>query len=75
MSEAIRLVAVGIVLGVGAVLWAGRFVQTVVYGLSPSDPMTIGGAVALIAVVTALAGGLPARRASNVNPLEALRQQ
>jgi putative ABC transport system permease protein len=59
----------------GVVLWAGQFMQTVVYGLSPSDPLTIGGAVALIAGVTALAGGVPARRASNVNPIEALRQQ
>ena len=62
-------------LGLAAILWAGRFVQTVVYGVSPSDPLTIGAAVALIAGVTALAGGLPARRASNVNPIEALRQQ
>jgi predicted lysophospholipase L1 biosynthesis ABC-type transport system permease subunit len=75
MSESIRLVAIGIVLGLAAVLWAGRFVHTVVYGLSPSDPLTIGGAVALVAGVTALAGGVPARRASNVNPIEALRQQ
>ena len=75
MSESIRLVVIGVVLGLAAVLWAGRFVETVVYGLSPSDPLTIGGAVALIAGVTALAGGLPARRASNVNPIEALRQQ
>jgi ABC-type antimicrobial peptide transport system permease subunit len=75
MGESIRLVAIGVVLGLGAVLSAGRFVQTVLYGLSPSDPLTIGGAVALIAVVTALAGGMPARRASNVNPIEALRQQ
>jgi predicted permease len=75
MSESIRLVAIGIVLGLAAVLWAGRFVQTVVYGLSPSDPLTIGGAVALVAGVTALAGGVPARRASNLNPIEALRQQ
>jgi ABC-type antimicrobial peptide transport system permease subunit len=75
MSESIRLVGIGIVLGLAAVLWAGRFVQTVVYGLSPSDPLTIGAAAALIAVVTALAGGLPARRASNVNPIDALRQQ
>ena len=75
MSESIRLVAIGIVLGLAAVLWAGRFVQAVVHGLSPADPLTIGGAVALIAGVTALAGGVPARRASNVNPIEALRQQ
>jgi len=45
------------------------------YGVSPGDPRTIGGALALIAVVTAFAGGLPAHRASNVNPIEALRQQ
>jgi predicted permease len=74
MRESIRLVAIGIVVGLAATLWAGRFVQTVVYGLSPSDPLTIGAAVALIAVVTALAGGVPARRASNVHPIEALRQ-
>jgi ABC-type antimicrobial peptide transport system permease subunit len=61
--------------GRAAVLGAGRFVQTVVFGLSPSDPLTIGGAGALIAGVTALGGGVPARRASNVNPIEALRQQ
>lgn len=40
-------------------LWAGRFVQTVGYGLSPSDPLAIGGAVALVAIVTALAAGAP----------------
>ena len=73
MGESIRLVAIGSVLGLLAVLWAGRFVQTVVYGVSPRDPLTIGGALALIAVVTALAAGLPARRASNVNPIDALR--
>jgi predicted permease len=75
MSESIRLVSVGIVLGLGVVLWAGRFVQTVMYGVSPIDPLTIGGALALVAVVTVVAGGVPARRASNVNPIEALRQQ
>jgi hypothetical protein len=75
MSESARLVAVGIVLGLGVVLWAGRFVQAVIYGVSPIDPLTIGGALALIAVVTVVAGGVPARRAANVNPIEALRQQ
>jgi predicted permease len=74
MRESMWLVAIGLVLGFGAVLWAGRFVETVVYGLSARDPLTIAGAVATIAIVTALAGGLPARRASNVNPIEALRQ-
>ena len=74
MRESSRLVAVGIVLGLAAVLWAGRFVQALVYGLSPSDPLTVAGAVVLIAAVTTLAGSVPARRAANVNPLEALRR-
>jgi predicted permease len=73
MRESMRLVAIGIVLGLAAVVWAGRFVQAEVYGVSPGDPLTIGGALALIAIVTAVAGGLPARRASNVNPIDALR--
>ena len=75
MSESVRLATIGIALGLAAVLWAARFVQTLVYGLPPSDPLTIGAAAALIAATTALAGGLPARRAANVNPIEALRQQ
>ena len=40
--------------------------------MSPTDPLTVGGALMLVAVVTVLAGGVPARRASNVNPIEAL---
>jgi ABC-type antimicrobial peptide transport system permease subunit len=75
MSESVRLVAAGIVLGLGVVIWAGRFVHAVIYGVSPIDPLTIGGALALVATVTIIAGGVPARRAANVNPIEALRQQ
>jgi predicted permease len=75
MVESMLLVGIGVALGLAAALWAGRFVKTVVYGLSANDPLTIAAAVALIAVVSALAGYLPARRASNVDPMEALRQQ
>jgi predicted permease len=75
MGESMRLVAIGVAVGLGAALWAGRFVKTVVYGLSPNDPFTIAAAVAVIALVTALASCLPARRASNVDPMDALRQQ
>jgi ABC-type antimicrobial peptide transport system permease subunit len=75
MSESMRLVAVGVAIGLATALWAGRFVETVLYGVPAHDPSTIAAAVGLIAVVAALAGGLPARRAANVDPMEALRQQ
>ncbi|TAK11182.1 MAG: ABC transporter permease [Acidobacteria bacterium] len=75
MGESMLLVSVGVALGLGAALWAGRFVQTVLYGLTATDTVTIGAAVALIAVVSALAGYLPARRASKVDPMVALHQQ
>ena len=75
MAESMLLVGIGIVLGLGGALWAGRFVKTVVYGLSAHDALTIAAAVALITVVSALAGYLPARWASNVDPMVALRDQ
>jgi predicted permease len=75
MGESMLLVGIGVAVGLIAALWAGRFVKTVLYGLSANDPLTIAAAVALIAMVSALAGYLPARRASNVDPMEALRQQ
>jgi predicted permease len=75
MRESMLLVGVGIAVGLGGALWAGRFVKTVLFGLPPDDPSTIVTAVAVIAIVSALAGYLPARRASRVDPMEALREQ
>jgi putative ABC transport system permease protein len=49
--------------------------HTVLYGLSANDPLTIAAGVALIAVVSALAGYAPARRTSKVDPMEALRRE
>lgn len=75
MGESLMLVAIGIVIGLGAAAWASRFVKNVVFGLSPTDALTIGAAVMLIAGVSAVAGYLPARRASKVEPMTALHQQ
>jgi predicted permease len=75
MGESMLLVGIGVALGLAAALWAGRFVKTVVYGLSANDPLTFAAAVGLITAVAALAGYMPARRASNVDPMAALRQQ
>jgi predicted permease len=78
MGESMLLVAIGIAMGLGGAIWAGRVVKAVsdtLYGLKATDAMTIGGAVLLITLVSALAGYLPARRASKVDPMVALHQQ
>lgn len=75
MGESLVLVGIGIALGLGGAVWAGRYVQTDLFGLSPTDLVTVSGAVLLIAAVSALAGYLPARRASQVDPMQALHQQ
>jgi predicted permease len=75
MKESLVLVGIGVALGLGSALFAGRYVKAVLFGLSPTDALTISGAILLILVVSALAGYLPARRASKVDPMVALHQQ
>ncbi len=68
------LVLTGIAIGAGISLWAARFVTTLLYGLEPRDPVTLIGAAAVLAIIGALAGWLPARRAARIDPAEVLRQ-
>jgi predicted permease len=68
------LVVVGVIIGAGISLWAAKFVGTLLYNLEPRDPLTIAGAGAVLAMTGALAGWLPARRASRIDPAEVLRQ-
>ncbi len=75
IRESMLLVGIGAAVGLAGALWAGRYVEAVLYGLPAHDPATIVVAVAVIALVAALAGYLPARRAARVDPMEALRQQ
>lgn len=73
MRESMILVAVGAVIGVGVALWASRFVTTQLFGLPGTDAATVVAAVAVMILVAAPAGFLPARRASTVDPMVALR--
>jgi ABC-type antimicrobial peptide transport system permease subunit len=75
MRESLTLVAIGMAIGVGASIWAGRFVKTVLFGLTPMDALTMAAAIGLILLVSSLAGFLPARRASRVDPMVALHTQ
>ncbi|HKX28973.1 MAG TPA: hypothetical protein VJ302_14850 [Blastocatellia bacterium] len=69
------LVGVGVVIGLSAAFAATRLVASMLFGLSPTDPVTIALAVLLMLTVAALAGYLPARRATQVNPMAALRDE
>jgi predicted permease len=68
------LIGGGIVAGVAIGAWASRFVATLLYGLEPGDPATMVASVAALALVSALAGWLPANRASRLDPTEVLRE-
>jgi predicted permease len=73
IHDALRWLAMGVVLGVPVAWAASRRIASMLFGLSAMDPATIFSAAALLVVMGLAAGYLPARRASRVNPMEALR--
>jgi predicted permease len=75
LRETFMLLAIGITAGTLVALEASRLVGTLLYGLKPSDPLTIAGAALLMLAAAAVAGYLPARRASRVDPMVALRYE
>jgi predicted permease len=75
MRESLWLVALGILIGVPVALASERLVSTVLFGLRPNDPLTLLAGVAMLLAVATLAGYLPARRASRVDPMIALRYE
>jgi putative ABC transport system permease protein len=75
LREAALLLAVGLVIGTGLALWAGRAAGALLFGLKPYDPLTIGLAVLLLSVVAMLASYWPALRAARLEPMSALREE
>jgi predicted permease len=73
VSRVAMLVVAGIVTGMAVSLWASQFVSTLLYGIEPRDPATLAGSAAVLAAVGALAGWLPAYRASRIDPAQVLR--
>jgi predicted permease len=75
LREALLLVAIGLVIGVLASLAVTKTASSLLYELKPNDPLTIAGATLLLALVAIVAGYLPARRAAQVDPMVALRDE
>jgi len=75
MRESMILVAIGVVVGLGIAVAASRLVAALLFGLSPIDGLTMLLAVGTMTLISAIAGYIPARRASRVDPLLALRYE
>jgi predicted permease len=75
MRESMLLVVAGVVIGIAAAAAASRLVGTLLFGLPATDLPTVGAAILVMIVVSALAGYLPARRAAHVDPMVALRYE
>jgi len=75
LSEAGVLVAIGLALGLGGALWLGQYVQSQLYGLKAMDTPTFVSAALGLVLIATLAAFLPARRASRVSPMTALREE
>jgi putative ABC transport system permease protein len=73
LRQGMQLVALGVVLGITASLLVGRALSTLLFGVSPLDPVSLGTASLVLTLVAFPACYLPARRASRVDPLVALR--
>jgi ABC-type antimicrobial peptide transport system permease subunit len=75
MQEVLLLVGLGAAIGLLAAFATMRLVSNLLFGIRPTDPLTIAFATLLLIMVAALAGYLPARRASHMDPLIALRAE
>jgi putative ABC transport system permease protein len=75
LREAAILLGVGLLVGTGLALAAGTAAASMLYGLKPGDPLTLGAAITGMIIVALLASLLPAQRAATVHPMEALREE
>jgi putative ABC transport system permease protein len=75
LREAVVLVAIGVAIGVPAAYGLGRLMDSMLYGVSPGQPLTLLAGPALMAVVALAAAYIPVRRATRVDPMVALRYE
>jgi predicted permease len=75
LRDTLLLVTAGLTSGVLLALWAGRYVRTLLFEVTPADPLAIGAAALILLAIALTAAYLPARRASRIDPMAALRHE
>ena len=75
MREVFVLAAVGLAISVPAAFAASKLVESFLFGMKPNDPLALAGSVLTLVSAAILAGYLPARNASRIDPMIALRHE
>jgi predicted permease len=75
LGEMMRAVCVGIAFGLGAAVLAAQMIRQTIWGVKPTDPLSLGFAICLMLLIAGVAAFLPARRAMRVDPMVALRYE
>jgi ABC-type antimicrobial peptide transport system permease subunit len=73
LREGILILGSGLTLGLASVLGLRRFLESLLYGIRPTDPRVLASVIGILAAAAAIACVLPARRATRVDPIVALR--
>jgi ABC-type antimicrobial peptide transport system permease subunit len=75
LTQVFGVVGIGVIAGLAGALAASRLLRSMLFQVSPTDPLTLGGVCVLLLAVATVAGYLPARRAARIDPVEALRAE
>jgi putative ABC transport system permease protein len=75
LASGAKLAVIGCVLGLIGAVASSRLLQTLLFGVSPFDPLTLSVAVLLVLLLVLAASFVPARRAANIHPMRALREE
>jgi ABC-type antimicrobial peptide transport system permease subunit len=75
LAETAQMLGIGIAIGIAIAAPAARLIRSMLFGVTPTDAASLSAAVAVLTAVALFAAFLPARRASHVDPMVALRHE